>query len=131
MWRIRELKPSFVWFYTFGQTTYIPLKSDENKYLLLLFALLPNLVSAIFYVSQATLIILQTYPDLTKNFLINKLLANWTMFGFTSNFVVGGINLTNPFLSRNILMKFATIIQYMETRLQMNVSLAKFERNYR
>lgn len=130
MLRIHELKPSFIWFYAFGLTTYIPLKEPKTKPLLFL-SFFVNLALFIAFLGQIFAFASHSYPQLTRNIVLNTALSYSAVLIFISNFLTVLFNVFNPLKSRKILLRFATIIEYMEMRLSIPIFLCEFERKYR
>lgn len=130
MWRIHELKVSFIWFYVFGQTTYIPLKTERLK-LLLYFSIITKCMSLLIFLNVIIFIHLEFHMQPTHHHGINMLINYSFVICFKINILTFFLNVKRPFLSRSLLLKFNVIIRYMENQLKAKVVLSEFEKKYR
>lgn len=126
MWRIHDLKLPFIYFYLFGQTSFIPLKGNHfNK--LLVISFLPK--SIYFLVLSSTI-----YLNITQNhkwpnaFNYSAILALAIItFSCTSGCLTLFTNLTLP--TRSICNIIAGVIQYTELRCSITIPIHQFQRN--
>lgn len=121
MWRIQELKNTFILFNLFGQTAYIPLNNRNKKFLFIfsfamkIFLAIATITSTILYFNSAT-------ENLSRYFGI---------FAYSSTVGTCIRMVVNSFSSRSLLECFAAIIKYLETKLHITINLSQLDRKYR
>lgn len=130
MWRIQELKTTFIWLYLFNQTVYIPLNDNRNKFLYRL-SFIPKLILIIVFFAQIITHTFRDIPQPTKNDIINKILIYSAITHFMTNLLTVFSTTFNPFGSKAILTKFALIIEYIESRWKMEIPIRAFEKRHR
>lgn len=129
MWRIRELKICFIFFYLFSQTSYIPLSIDRTKQL--------KIGSIILKIFQFCLPIIQLVVDANlgyvgsspKNF--NQFVLQLILYlHFIGSYYIF-YNSIFPSVKSNHICEFITaIIQYVELKLNISIQIDKFRRKY-
>lgn len=129
MCRIRELKYCFVYFYLFGQTTYIPLKGGHSKCLLIV-SFLPKLIHLAVIITN----IFSTYTQINRkpSILTMNTVMLYTIFTINcmSNIVAFYLNVLTPFWSRQICDMFSNIIQFAECKMLVHVPVYRFQKHF-
>lgn len=129
MCRIHELKSIFVYFYLFGQTTYIPLKSGCFK-ILSIVSFFPKILHFLVLIASIFTGLTQNnaWPNLSEFDTIILLVI--LLLSCISGILVFYSNLTYPFLSRTICKMFANVIQYTENRFFIIISTQNFKKKF-
>lgn len=128
MFRIRDLKFSFIWFYLFGQTAFIPSKRNRDKFPLII-SIVPKAFLAFVVVNSATNYVkcygLQPLNSRTAPrfylFTIVKILPH--MFSI-------GLQLRKPFASKFICKMFANSFQSLNDQLKIKTDLKIFLKKF-
>lgn len=127
MHRIREIKLPFIYFYLFGQTSFIPLKGGQFKKLLAI-SFIPKFVNF-------SVIFLSIYFGITQNSkwpddfdFSTILLLSILIFNCISSLLALYSSLFSPFASQTICEMFASIIQYTERTFSISFSLHRFQK---
>lgn len=128
MCEIRKLTLSFIYFYLSAQTTYIPLKNANFKWLRIV-SILPKII----HFSVIVMSIYITYEingqwvnstDLTQFLKFSVLLSN-----IVSMTIAFCINLFCPFATVDILKLCASVMQCIEKQFFIKISLDQFQWN--
>lgn len=132
MCRIQELKNTFILFYLFGQTTYIPFK-NQNKKFLSIFSFAVKIFPAIVTIMSiiAMFITPNIYPIEKENIHIDIIFQNFEIFMCFSNIFGTYLKIIDSFSSQSLLESFSNSIKYFETQLHITISLSQLERKYR
>lgn len=129
MWKIYELKLPFIYFYFFGQTSFVPLKRVQLDKLLVV-AFIPKLVYLLVIASTIYLIITQNHKWPNAFDFNTILVIAIFIFNCTSGCLVLFTSLTSPFALRTICNIFADVIEYTERRFLLSISLHQLQRNF-
>lgn len=128
MWRIRELRSSFVYFYLFGQTSYIPLKGGHLNYLLGV-SFFPKILHFLILFGAIITGVTQNskWPNI---FDFNSMVLIATvLLTFAADFLVLYSEFLSPFWSRTVCEMYAGVIQYTEHKFSITVPTNRFQ-NY-
>lgn len=121
---ICHLRACFVWFYLFGQTTYIPLQKNRDK-LLQILSILPKIIFLL--ISILTPILVYKYrvhgfmPH--SQIILTSILSNLHTI---SNVFAFYLSVRKPFLSRKICGMYFDIVQTINEQLKLNISIGDF-----
>lgn len=129
MRRVRELKNYFIVFYLFGQTAYIPLKTDYTKQLQI-FSVILKICHLIFPIAHTVLFIYNRFEESARekfDILIMQYLI-LCIFIFASYATY--INFFHPNLSHKICELFAGVIHYSEYNCRTELQIDKLKKNF-
>lgn len=129
MLRILELKPCFIYFYLFGQTSFIPLKGGHLN-LLLICSYLPRFFQCFILIGTVFTGVTQNYkwPHI---FDFNSILfTGILLLNCISSFLIFYYNLTFPFSSKVICKKFEDVIQYVEQKFLITIPIGYFQKKF-
>lgn len=127
MWCIRELKVYFVIFYLFGQSSYIPLKTDHVKGLRIA-SYIPKIIHLTVPISH---FILNAYNQKLKLTSFHVIATQYSMFlVFLSNYYPLFLSVLYPNTSFQLCEYFGNIFQYLEHNLHINIQIGKFKKNF-
>lgn len=128
MWEICELRWCFMWFYLFGQTTYIPLLKQTKENLLIIASIIPKIISIIILFGSPYILCVFRLGN-TFDFSVGIVLfySNCNIFAI---FIAVYQNIFKPFLSRRICGMYLDVIRSMDKKLNVQIKLEEFAKKF-